>query len=248
MLQLETVSLTKGFLGLTAVDNVNLKVEKGELLAIIGPNGAGKTTFFNLLAGKFPPTSGEIIFEGKNITKLEPNERNTIGISKTFQIPSIFRKLTVYENMRVAAQSPRISGLRYLFSTVSKDNECDEHVDRLLRRVGLHEFRDAEADGLPHGHKKRLEIGMAIAGREPKLLLLDEATAGLTAEETKEVCNLILELASHYTVIMVEHKLDVVLGLSRRICVMHQGKMISDGTPDQITADEQVQKVYLRGR
>jgi len=244
----ETISLTKDFGGLRAVDNVNLNIEKGEFLAIIGPNGAGKTTFFNLLAGKYPPTSGKIIFEGKDITKLPPNGRYMIGIVKTFQIPSIFRKLTVHENMRVAAQSPRISGPRYLLSTMSRDDECNEQVDKLLQRVGLHEFRYAEADGLPHGHKKRLEIGMAIAGREPKLLLLDEVTAGLTAEETKEICNFILDLATHYSVIMVEHKLDVVLGISKRICVMHQGKIIADGAPDEITADEQVQKVYLRGR
>ena len=117
----ETISLTKDFGGLRAVDNVNLNIEKGEFLAIIGPNGAGKTTFFNLLAGKYPPTSGKIIFEGKDITKLPPNGRYMIGIVKTFQIPSIFRKLTVHENMRVAAQSPRISGPRYLLSTMSRD-------------------------------------------------------------------------------------------------------------------------------
>jgi len=245
---LETVSLTKDFGGLTAVDNVNLKVEKGEFLAIIGPNGAGKTTFFNLIAGKFQPTKGDIYFEGKNITKMPPNDRNAIGIAKTFQIPSIFRKLTVYENMRVAAQAPRINGVRYLLSTMARDRECNETVDRLLKRVGLYEFRHLEADGLPHGHRKRLEIGMAIAGREPKLLLLDEVTAGLTVEETREMCDFILDLATHYTVIMVEHKLDVVLGISKRICVMHQGKIIADGTPDEITADEQVQRVYLRGR
>jgi len=245
---LETISLTKDFGGLRAVDNVNLKVGKGEFLAIIGPNGAGKTTLFNLLSGKFPPSRGEIIFEGKNITKLPPNERNDMGIAKTFQIPSIFRKLTVYENMRVAAQSPRITGPRYLLSTISKDRECDEHVDKLLKRIGLYEFKSAEADGLPHGHKKRLEIGMAIAGREPKLLLLDEVTAGLTVEETKEMCDFILELADNYTIIMVEHKIDVVLGISKRICVMHQGKIIADGTPEEITSDEKVQRVYLRGR
>jgi branched-chain amino acid transport system ATP-binding protein len=243
---LETISLSKEFGGLKAVDNVDLKVDKDEFLAIIGPNGAGKTTLFNLIAGKYPPTHGKIVFEDKDVTNLSANERVAMGIVKTFQIPSIFPNLTIFENVRASAQAARINGPKYLLSTISKDGICNKDVDEILQRVGLLEFKNELADSLPHGHKKRLEIGMAVSS-EPKLLMLDEVTAGLTAEETKEMCDFIQELSSKYTMIMVEHKIEVVLGLSKRIFVMHQGRIIADGTPKEVTADEKVREVYLRG-
>jgi branched-chain amino acid transport system ATP-binding protein len=242
---LETTNLTKKFGGLVAVDSVNLKLEKGELMAIIGPNGAGKTTLFNLIAGKFQPTDGKIYFEGKDITRLKPNERVGIGVVKTFQIPSIFSNLKVFDNIRMAAQAARISGPKYLFSTIAKDTACNEYVDKILERVGLEKFKNEHAGGLPHGHKKRLEIGMAVSS-EPKLLMLDEVTAGLTAEETKEMTSFIMELSSKYTIIAVEHKIEVVLGIAKRIAVMHRGKIMADGTPDNVTSNKEVQEVYLR--
>jgi ABC-type branched-subunit amino acid transport system ATPase component len=242
---LETNDLTKRFGGLTAVDDIDLKIDKGELMAIIGPNGAGKTTLFNLMAGKFPPTKGEIFFEDKEITKLKANERVGLGLVKTFQIPSIFPNLKVFDNIRMAAQAARISGPKYLFSTMATDTDCNEYVIKILERVGLQKFKDENAGGLPHGHKKRLEIGMAVSS-EPKLIMLDEVTAGLTAEETKEMSNFILELSSRYTIIMVEHKIEVVLGLAKRIAVMDRGKIIADGNPNEVTANKEVQEVYLK--
>ena len=244
---LETTNLTKMFGGLSAVDSVDLKVGKGELMAIIGPNGAGKTTLFNLVAGKFSPTKGKIFFEGKDITRLESHERVAIGIVKTFQIPSIFSSLKVFENIRMASQANRVSGPKYLLSTMSRDTTCNEYVNNILKRVGLLKFKNELAGGLPHGHKKRLEIGMAVSSN-PKLLMLDEVTAGLTAEETKEMVNFILELSSRYTIIVVEHKIEVVLGLAKRVAVMHQGKIIADGTPDEMTSDKRVQEIYLKVR
>jgi branched-chain amino acid transport system ATP-binding protein len=242
---LETTNLTKKFGGLIAVDSVNLKIDKEELMAIIGPNGAGKTTLFNLIAGKFQPTDGKIYFEGKAITNLKANERVGMGVVKTFQIPSIFSNLKVFDNIRMAAQAARISGPKYLFSTMAKDTACNEYVDKILERVGLEKFKNEHAGGLPHGHKKRLEIGMAVSS-EPKLLMLDEVTAGLTAEETKEMVSFILELSSKYTIIVVEHKIEVVLGIAKRIAVMHRGKIMADGTPDDVTSNKEVQEVYLR--
>lgn len=242
---LETTNLTKKFGGLIAVDSVNLKIDKKELMAIIGPNGAGKTTLFNLIAGKFHPTEGKIFFEGKDITNHKANERVGIGVAKTFQIPSIFSNLKVFDNIRMAAQAARISGPKYLFSTMAKDTACNEYVEKILERVGLEKFKNEHAGGLPHGHKKRLEIGMAVSS-EPKLLLLDEVTAGLTAEETKEMASFILELSSKYTIIVVEHKIEVVLGIAKRIAVMHRGKIMADGTPDDVTSNKEVQEVYLR--
>jgi branched-chain amino acid transport system ATP-binding protein len=242
---LETTNLTKKFGGLVAVDSVNLKLKKGELMAIIGPNGAGKTTLFNLIAGKFQPTDGKIYFEGKDITHLKANERVGIGVAKTFQIPSIFSNLKVFDNVRMAAQAARISGPKYLFSTMAEDTTCNEYVGKILERVGLEKFKNEHAGGLPHGHKKRLEIGMAVSS-EPKLLMLDEVTAGLTAEETKEMASFITELSSKYTIIVVEHKIEVVLGIAKRIAVMHRGKIMADGTPDDVTSNKEVQEVYLR--
>lgn len=242
---LETSSLTKKFGGLTAVNDVNLKVDEGELMAIIGPNGAGKTTLFNLIAGKFPPSDGKIFFKEKEITKLEANKRVGLGIAKTFQIPSIFQNLSVFDNIRMAAQAARIEGAKYLLSTMAKDSECNEYVDDILERVGLEKFKNEHAGGLPHGHKKRLEIGMAVSS-EPKLLLLDEITAGLTAEETKEMANFILDLSAKYTIIVVEHKIEVVLGIAKRIAVMHRGQIMADGTPNEVTSNKEVQEVYLR--
>jgi branched-chain amino acid transport system ATP-binding protein len=168
-----------------------------------------------------------------------------IGVVKTFQIPSIFSNLKVFDNIRMAAQAARISGPKYLFSTIAKDTACNEYVDKILERVGLEKFKNEHAGGLPHGHKKRLEIGMAVSS-EPKLLMLDEVTAGLTAEETKEMASFIMELSSKYTIIAVEHKIEVVLGIAKRIAVMHRGKIMADGTPDNVTSNKEVQEVYLR--
>ncbi len=244
---LKTEAVTKEFGGVTAVDKVTLNIDEGELAAIIGPNGAGKTTFFNLIAGKFPPDEGRILFRGEDITRLPAHKRVDKGIAKTFQIPSVFQNLTVFENVRVSAQARSITGPRYLLSTMGRDAETNEVAETLLKRVGLLEFRDRKVAGLPHGHKKRLEIGMALS-LQPRLLLLDEVTAGLTAEETREMTEFIRELSRTNTIIIVEHKLDVVLGLSKRICVMHQGRLIADGSPEEIQENSTVQEVYLRGR
>ena len=241
---LKTISLTKKFGGLIAVDDVSFKVEEGDVQSIIGPNGAGKSTFFRLISGEHKPTKGEIIFDGQDITALPQTAISHRGIAVAYQITNIFPMLTAMENVRVAAQS-RVTTFNFWSRALSLEKVLDQTLD-ILEQTGVTEFKDEIAGNLSHGDQKRLEIGIALATR-PKLLLLDEPTAGLAPTETRQVIELIKEIAKNLTIILVEHKMKVVMEVSDKITVLHYGRLLAQGSPDEIRSNEEVRRVYLGG-
>ena len=247
-MMIKTEKATIAFGGLKAVNRVDFELEEGMLASIIGPNGAGKTTFFNLLSGHYPPTEGRVFFQGEDVTGLPPYERVMKGMGRTFQITNIFPELTVFDNIMVAAQRLNVpfemSGMRkFLF--MGRDEKSEDITNAILEEMDLAGEKYTMAGILSHGLKQRLEIGMALT-LKPKLLLLDETFAGLSAGETKQQIEFVRGISSKYTILLVEHKMDVVMTLSQKVSVMHNGEIIAEGTPDEVKADEFVQKVYLR--
>jgi branched-chain amino acid transport system ATP-binding protein len=239
---LETENLTRAYGNLLAVNRASVTVRQGELRSIIGPNGAGKTTFFRLIAGEVSPTSGRIRFAGRDITGLSQHEVCRLGIAKSYQITNVFPHLTVLENVRVAAQ-----GYARAFNFWARADRLTDVRDRalaILGTIGLAPKADLLAAHLSHGEKRHLEIAIALAS-EPTLLLLDEPTAGMSPEETDETILLIRELAARRTVVLVEHKMKLVMRISDRITVLHQGQVLAEGTPEEIRASELVQRTYL---
>jgi branched-chain amino acid transport system ATP-binding protein len=244
---LQTRGLGRAFGALRAVADVSLTVESGELRAIIGPNGAGKTTLFHLISGLLAPTAGQILFHGREVTALGAPERCRRGISRTFQITSIFGELSVLENVRMAVQLKgggnfRLLGGRALLA--ASEQRARESLDFL----GLAARADEPAATLPHGDQRLLEIAMAVA-QEPALLLLDEPTQGLSAEDTAATVAVIRQIARkrRLTILLVEHDMDVVFDLAQRISVLHFGRLIADGEPEAIRASAEVQEAYLGG-
>jgi branched-chain amino acid transport system ATP-binding protein len=242
---LETRGLGRAFGALQAVAGVDLAVEPGELRAVIGPNGAGKTTLFHLISGLLAPTSGRVLFRGNDVTALPAPARCRRGISRTFQITSIFPELSVLENVRIAVQlraggNFRLIGGRTLIET------SERRAHDSLGALGLVDLAQQPAATLPHGDQRRLEIAMAIA-QEPALLLLDEPTQGLSPEDTVATVAVIRRIAREreLTIILVEHDMDVVFDLADRISVLHFGRLIADGTPALIRANADVQAAYL---
>lgn len=243
---MQTEGLTCRFGGLVAVNSVDYKMEKGQLASIIGPNGAGKSTFYKLIIGLQKPTQGRIFFNGEDITDVKPHKRVEMGIAKSFQIVQIFADMKVIENMAVAAQHALKKDNRAFFLSSWRNSETLKKSEEILERIGLRAEKDKKAGSLPQGHKKRLEIGMALA-TDPVLLLLDEPTAGSTPVETSMTMDLVRELSKTLSIMIVEHKMDVVMNLAQRITVMHQGRIIADGTPNEIKNNELVKSVYLGG-
>lgn len=239
---LQTVALQKTFGGLEAVRSVDLRLERGEIRAIIGPNGAGKTTFVSMISGRISPTAGRILFNNRDITRLPAYDRVTIGIVYTFQIISIFRNLTVFENVALASQRQLMR--RALDRITLSQQAVAERVDAALAEVGLPGLREQSAGALPYGYQRLLEVAMAIALR-PELLILDEPTQGLAPEEIETLTALIRMIASERTVLLIEHNMAVVLDLSHRITVMDRGNILAEGTPQEIEANPDVQRVYL---
>src|SRR5262250_334096 len=232
---LRTEALTRAFGSLIAVDRVDVVVRRGELRSIIGPNGAGKTTFFRLISGETMPTSGRVWFGEREITGLPQHAVARLGITKSYQITNVFPHLSVHENVRVAVQG---------WTRSDALTDVAARADALLRTVGLGGKATQLAAHLAHGEKRHLEIAIALAS-EPQLLLLDEPTAGMSPEETDETMRLIRELATGRTVILVEHKMKVVMKISDRITVFHQGQVLAEGTPEEIRANTLVQQTYL---
>jgi branched-chain amino acid transport system ATP-binding protein len=237
-----TERLTRSFGSLMAVAHVNFEVERGELRSIIGPNGAGKTTFFRLISGEMPPSSGRIWFDGREIAGLPQHRVSRLGVSKSYQITNVFPHLTVLENIRVAAQTYRLSF--NFWGRAAALTAIREKAGVILKEVGLWDKRELLAAYLSHGEKRHLELGIALS-TDPTLLLLDEPTAGMSPEETDETIHLIRRIAAGRTVILVEHKMKVVMNISDRITVLHQGQVLAEGSPAEIRANTRVQQTYL---
>jgi len=239
----KTEGLTRRFSGFTAVNNVTIEIPTGGVRTIIGPNGAGKTTFFNLLSGRIPPSDGKIYFNDRDITRLQPYERVRLGISRSFQITNIFAKLTVYENVRLAVQAVH-DGKANFFLPASRMGNLSIKTEELLHDVGLFDARESRAENLSHGDQRRLEIALVLA-RDPQVLLLDEPLAGMSPTETHETVELIKRIAPGRTVMLVEHDIDVIMEISETITVLQSGAVLATGTPQEIRANEAVQRAYL---
>ncbi len=245
MNMLEVQAVTKQFGSLVAVSNVTLNVAAGELRAIIGPNGAGKTTFFNMITGFFPPTKGDIVFDGEVVTKMPVAARVARGMARTFQITEIFPELTVRENIRIGVESAL--GLRLRFWLGKADAaRVREGIDEALALTGLTAKADRLVGELSHGDQRAAEIASALT-LKPRLLLLDEPTAGMGEHETYQVASLIRRLHknSAYTIVLIEHDMRVVFNLADRITVLAEGAMLADGTPKEIADNPVVQAAYL---
>ena len=244
---LETHSLRKAFGALVAVDDVSIQVQTGTIHSIIGPNGAGKTTFFNLLSGNLEPTAGKVIYKGKDITRLPLHRSAHIGIGRSFQITNLFPNLTALENVRLACQALGKDNFRFL-QPAGHFKQYEQRAWAILQQVGLSERALMPARTLPHGDQRKLELGIILAAN-PELLLLDEPTAGMAAEQVPELMALIkqIQTSGDKTVILVEHNMNVVMNVSDRITVMHQGQVLAEGTPAEIAANETVQSAYLGG-
>ncbi len=242
---IETRDLTKDFDGLRAVWKVNLKVSPGQIHSIIGPNGAGKTTLFNMLTGFIKPTHGEVFFKGENINGLAPHIISTKGIARSFQITSIFPALSVYENVRVAAQS-RDKFSNNLLIDFKKLKEAKEKANEILEFIGLIEKKEVLSRNLPYGEKRILDIGIALA-TDPEVILLDEPMSGLPPGDLQWMMELIQKISKNITVVLIDHNIDLVISISDIITVMNQGLVIAQGSPEEIKKNENVQEAYLGG-
>jgi branched-chain amino acid transport system ATP-binding protein len=239
---LATQALTRRFGGLTAVDQVDFRLEPGEIRAVIGPNGAGKTTLVSMICGRVAPSAGQIRFDDADITRLPPWHRVARGIVYTFQITSVFRNLSCFENVALAAQRALTLG-KAPWHPVDRAALASA-VTEALERVELHQRGDTPASALPYGHQRLLEVAMSLA-LKPKLLVLDEPTQGLSEAEIANFCRLVREIAADATILLIEHNMDVVMALAQRITVMNNGAILAEGTPPEITANPAVQQAYL---
>jgi branched-chain amino acid transport system ATP-binding protein len=240
---LTTEALAVRFGGLRALNDVDFAVMPGEVRAIIGPNGAGKSTFFNCLTGVLKPTSGHIRLNGEDITGLSPDRISRKGIARSYQITNILPNATAFENVRIAAQSRRHGW--NLVSHHRRFRDIADKAQAALAAVGLAAKADELAANLSHGEQRNLEIGIALA-TEPRLLCLDEPTAGMSAGETRDTVDLVRAIAKDLTILIVEHDMQVVMGLAQRITVFHFGEILAEGAPAEIQANPRVLEVYLK--
>lgn len=240
---LETRHLTKGFKGFVAVDDVNLSIRRGDIHALIGPNGAGKTTVFNLLTKFLQPTSGTILFNGRDITPLQPAAIARLGVIRSFQISAVFPHLTVLENVRIALQ--RKEGNSFHFWRSERVlNHLNDRAMELLDSVGLKSFASSVTVDLPYGRKRALEIATTLA-LDPELMLLDEPTQGMGHEDVGMIAELIKQVSANRTILMVEHNLHVVAKLADRITVLQRGSILTEGDYATVSANPQVREAYM---
>jgi len=236
-------NIHKDFSGLRVLTGVEFKVTEKERHAVIGPNGAGKTTLFNIISGKFKPSSGAILFKGKDISGKPPHVLNRHGLARSFQITNVFQELTVFNNVLAGVRSRY--GLRYnFFKQPNRNREICEKVEAIIDKVGLTDVKDLPASSLSYGQQRALEIGVTLSS-EPELILLDEPTAGMTREETERAIKMIDQVTAGRTLIIIEHDMEVVFSLAYTISVLHYGTILVSDTPEKIRNDQRVKDAYL---
>jgi branched-chain amino acid transport system ATP-binding protein len=240
---LEVRGLRKSFAGFVATDDVSLAIEKQQIAAVIGPNGAGKSTLFNLITGHIRPDAGAVLLEGRDITGVAPHRICRMGVARSFQRTNIFHKLTVYQNIQAAFIAHRGQGLNMWGRS---DAQFRDLTEAMLASLAMESLTDAIAGELSHGAQKQVELAIALAG-EPRVLLLDEPTAGMSAQETHEAIALIARIAREreLTLLFTEHDMDVVFSIAQSIAVLHQGRIIASGTPQEVRDNTEVRRVYL---
>lgn len=242
---LEAVGISKHFGGLMANDNVSFMVEEGKITSIIGPNGAGKTTLFNLLTGLYRPDKGQVIFDGQDISGWPIHKIVNLGIVRSFQVLNIFNEISPAENIRLAVQSRKKRSLNF-FRPTTGFADINQETDAVLDEIGLTAVKNLPTKTLSYGDKRVLEIGIAMASK-PRLLLMDEPTSGLPTSETERIKKFIKKISTRLTVLVIEHDMDIVLTISDVIIVLHQGRVIAQGAPAEIKANDEVQEAYLGG-
>ena len=240
-------SITKRFGGLEALRDIQMDVPQGHRRAIIGPNGAGKTTLFNVISGDLPPTSGKILIFGQDVTKLPPFKRVPLGLRRTYQTSALFSKLTVSQNLYLGVLGPDTHGHFTMSRLARHDTRRMERVHQVADAVRLTDRLDSISGDLSHGERRQLEIGLAIA-YEPRLIMLDEPAAGLSVDERRIIMDLMIKLDKDVTLLLIEHDMDVALNIGEEVTVMHEGAIIAEGTPEEISANPVVQEIYLGGR
>ena len=239
---LETRGLSVNFGGLKAVDNVDVAIRRGGISSIIGPNGAGKSTFYNLVTGAIRPTAGQVLLEGRDVTGTPTHRLSGLGLSRSFQITNLFAQSTVFENLRLASQvlEPGRLGLW----PVRRSARAEAKAEELIERFGLSTKATELAGHLSHGEQRRLEIAVALAC-EPRILILDEPTQGMSHTDTEEASRLVRKLGDEMTVVLIEHDIDLVMDLSHTVVVLHQGRKLAEGAPQEVRANKDVQTAYF---
>jgi branched-chain amino acid transport system ATP-binding protein len=246
MAVLEIHELTRSFGALRAVDGISLKIEAGTLHSIIGPNGAGKTTLFNLLTGTLPPSSGRIVFDGRDITFTKADRIAHLGLARSYQRTSVFAALSLFDNVWVAAFATGQSWRGLGWRRADRFPKVAERARLALSDVGLAAKADALAGEISHGEQRQLELAIALAAA-PRVLLLDEPAAGLSPDETRKMVALVRSLKGRYTIVLIEHKMDIIMSVSDRISVMYFGRLLAEGSPEEIQRNPEVRRAYLGG-
>jgi branched-chain amino acid transport system ATP-binding protein len=240
---LELKNLAKSFGGLKATRDVSFRIMPGDRKAIIGPNGAGKTTLFNLITGIYPVTSGQVMLFGKDVTKWQSHQRTALGMARTFQVTSLFPKLTVLDNVLLAIKGLRSSKF-VMWRFLSSYRDVTEKAHALLAQANFLDRKDVDVRNLSHGEQRQLEIVLGLAS-DPKILLLDEPAAGLSSGESAEMTHFLMKLDPNLAILLIEHDMDVVFDVANEISVLHFGEILETGTPEQIKGSARVQEIYL---
>jgi branched-chain amino acid transport system ATP-binding protein len=242
---LELKGIGKSFGALEVLLEINLDIAEGKITSVIGPNGAGKTTLFNVISGRFPASAGTILYKKRDITRMRPHEITLAGLARSFQITNIYQKLTVGENVSLAVQTRSPKRMSF-FTRFQGLGDVKKRTTGILERIGLGKWADIPAGQLSHGDQRHLEIGMTLA-TGPELLLLDEPTSGMSPAEAAQTMDLIKDLSRDFTIVLIEHNMDIVMNISDRIAVLNFGRKIAEGSPEEVADNPEVRRVYLGG-